>query len=73
MNIQKIIAVVAALSPTQKTELLAFIREQTTANLDDALDEIAIKLGEMGLLHEVEGVNDARERIAALKQWVESW
>ncbi len=68
MNINEIIRVVAALSPTQKSELLTFIREQTTADLDDALDEIMDKLRGMGAISNYHGdVADARQRLEALK------
>lgn len=69
MNINEIIRVVAALSPKQKSELMTFIRQQTTADLDDAIYEIIEKLRTMGAIIDYSGdVADARQRIEALRQ-----
>lgn len=69
MNINEIIRVVAALNPTQKSELMHFVRQQTTASLDDAVDEIIEELRVMGVIVDYSGdVSDARQRIEALRQ-----
>lgn len=68
MNINEIIRVVGGLNPTQKAELIMFIRAQTTANLDDAMQEIFEKLRDMGAIMNLgTDIADARQRIEAMR------
>ncbi|PJF42997.1 MAG: hypothetical protein CUN55_09360 [Phototrophicales bacterium] len=69
MNINELIRMVSTLSPAQKAQLVEFIRQQTTSDLNEALEEIMELLREMGVLIEHNGnVADARQRIEAMRQ-----
>lgn len=70
MILRDLIQVVSRLTLRQKTELVAFIRNQSTQELETALDEILDKLHEMGVSDDLVAATDtqsARERLEALQ------
>ena len=68
MNLQELIHIVSLLSIEQKQELIAFVRTQSTDDLEMALEQIVAKMESMGLMiNSATTLQNARDRIAALE------